>query len=326
MTLLITRADVEKLFSSHRREVMDALVRNVDEGYREVASGSAQEHPRVYLRSKTDPERRPPGLFSMSALLPGVGRMGTRLLALGGAEYADGDAMLILFDQRTKKCLSIMWDQGLHNYRTGTPAALAARTMSRPDAESIGVIGSGGIAEGTLAMVHHVRPSVKTVRVYSRSPENRERFSKLMSAYLGCDVRPVESAAEATRGADIVITATDADRPLVPDHAVGPGTHISAMARNEVDPVTLRRSKIVLSSRSATEALDPPLRDPIPEASIVGDLADIVSGKAQLGYSPAVITVFAGGAPLAMWDVAAASAVFEIAGRLGLGKTISLYE
>jgi alanine dehydrogenase len=262
----------------------------------------------------------------MSALLLGAERMGTRLLALGGAQYADGDAMLILFDQKQKKCLSIMWDQGLHNYRTGTPAGLAARAMAKPNAKIIGVIGSGGIAEGALSMVAHVRPTVKTVRVHSPTVANRERFASLMSSYLGCEVTPVATAAEAAQGADIVITATDADRPVVPDSAIGPGTHISAMARNELEPATFLRSTIIMSSRAATEALDPPLRPPLPDSALAGDLADIISGGVAVPFDPARVSVFAGGAPLAMWDVGAASAVFEVAKRHGLGKEISLYE
>ena len=136
MTLLVTRADVDRILSTHRAQAMDLLIQNVEDGYREIADGSATEHPRVYLRSKNDPQRRPPGLFSMSALLGNAKRMGTRLLALGGAVYADGDAILILFDQDSKKCLSIVWDQSLHSYRTGAPAAVAAKRMAKPDSVS----------------------------------------------------------------------------------------------------------------------------------------------------------------------------------------------
>jgi alanine dehydrogenase len=326
MTLLLTRADVDRILSTHRAEAMDLLIKNVEDGYREIAAGSETEHPRVYLRSKNDPQRRPPGLFSMSALLGNAQRMGTRLLALGGAIYSDGDAILILFDQGSKRCLSIVWDQNLHYYRTGAPAAVAAKKMAKADAASAAVIGSGGIAEGTLSMICHVRPSIRTVRVFSPTKGHRERFAAQMSSLVGCDVIPVATAEDAVRDADVVITATDADRPLVPDELVKPGTFIAAMARNEVDPVTLRRGKIILSSVSAFAALDPPLRDPFPNEAVLGDLTDVLAGTVGSVFEPGDVRVFGGGAPLAMWDVAAASAMYDLARQIGIGNEISLYE
>ena len=72
-------------------------------------------------------------------------------------------------------------------------------------------------------MIHHVRPTVKRIRVYSPTPAHRERFAARMAGELECEVRAVESPADAVRGADIVITATNVDRPVVPDKAIRPG-------------------------------------------------------------------------------------------------------
>ena len=324
MPLLITRDDVARLFASNYERVVGAILDRVEAGYREVAAGTHQEHPRIYLRSKSDPERRPPGLFSMSALLGEAGLMGTRLLALGGPTSEAGDGMLILFDQRAKRCLAIVWDPGLHDYRSGAPAGVAAKYLARPNAETVGVIGSAGISAGTLAMIRHVRPSVARVRVFSPTPANRERFAERMRAELACDVRAVGSAEEAAHGADIVITATDADHPVVPDTAIGPGTYVAVMARNEIESATFLRSRIILSSQTAWDALDPQPHEPMPPQAIAGELADLVAGTISVPYRPDGVTVFAGCAPLAMWDVAAAAAVFEVARDLGIGKEISL--
>jgi alanine dehydrogenase len=322
--LLITQRDFERILSDQRARFLSALIDGIAAGHGEIAAGTEQEHPRIYLRDLNDPERRPPGLFTMSALLAGAGLMGTRLLALGGASKDAGDGMLILFDQHTKRCLAIVADAGLHSYRSGAPAAVAARFLARPDAEEVAVIGSHGIAEGTLAVIHHVRPTVKRVRIYSPTPDHRERFAERMAPALECDVRAVGSAAEAVQGADIVITATDADSPVVPADAIGAGTYIAVLARNEVEQATFARSRIVLSSRSAWDALDPPLREAMPGEAIAGELADLVAGRIGLRYRPDAVTVFAGCAPLAMWDVAAAAATLEVARECGLGTEISL--
>jgi hypothetical protein len=43
-------------------------------------------------------------------------------------------------------------------------------------------------------------------------------------------------------------------------------------------------------------------------------------------FGPGDVRIFCGGAPLAMWDVAAASAMYDLARELGIGNEISLYE
>lgn len=325
MALLVTKADIDAIIERHRAELMDLLLRNIEAGYREVAAGTESEHPRAYLRSLSDPRRRPPGLFSMSALLGEAGLMGTRLLALGGDRATEGDGLLILFDQQTKKCLAIVWDQSLHNYRSGAPAGVAAARLAPPEPAEAAVIGSSGIAEGTLAILHHVRPSLRHVRVFSPTPAHRERFAERMRGLLGIDVVAVADAETAVRNAELIVTATDADRPVVPDAAVRPGAFIAAMARNEVAQETLRRSNVVLSSVAATEALDPPFREPFPPETLLGDLGGVAGGTVRAAYDPGRPSVFGGCAPQAMWDVAAAAAVHELARARGLGKEMSLY-
>jgi alanine dehydrogenase len=322
--LLVAQRDFERILTDQRSRFFSALIDRIEAGYREIAAGTEDEHPRIYLRDKNSDARRPPGLFTMSALLAGTGLMGTRLLALGGPSIEAGDGLLVLFDQRSKRCLAIVTDASLHNYRSGAPAAVAAKHLARPDAEEIAVIGSHGIAEGTLATIYHVRPSVKRVRVYSPTRAHRERFAERMATQLGCEVVAVESAADAARGADIVITATDADRPVVPDEAIRPGAYVAVLARNEIEQATFRRSRIVLSSRSAWDALDPPPHEPMPAESIAGELAGVVAGSVDVRYQPGTTAVFAGCAPLAMWDVAAAAAVLQTAREVGLGTEISL--
>lgn len=326
MTLLLTRKDIQAILNRGGNAFFEDLTKKIEAGYREMASGQVEQHPRIYLRSKNDPLRRPKGLFSMSALLPSSGRMGTRLVALGSrGPGTEGDGMLILFDQQSLRCLAIMNDQGpLHNHRTGAPSGLATRLLARENARSIAVIGSSGIAHGGLVMANLARPNVETVRVFSPTPANRERFAREMTRVLGKEVRAVSSPEEAVEGADIIITATSADRPVVPDSAIAPGTHINIMARNEIEMNTLKRSKLVLNSLESQRAWEPAWREPIPEEWIHAEIFDLLTGKKTGRTSEDEITVFVGSAALAMWDVVAASAFYEAGKAFGLGQEISL--
>jgi alanine dehydrogenase len=321
--LLLSQADVDLIIARRKPDLYREMIARVRAGYGELARGTADLHPRIYLRSRADTQRRPPGLFSMSALLGEEGRMGTRLLAVGGG-IRGGGALLVLFDQRTLACLAIVNDQAIHNLRTGAPAGLATELLARSDAKTIGVVGSSGIAQGGLTMTFCARPNVTAVRVFSPTPAHRERFATTMTAELGVPVTAVESAAEAVSGADIVVTSTDADQPVVPDAAISPGTHVNCMSRNELEPATYRRSRIFVSSIAVHEAHDPPFEPPLPHEALIGDLIELTAGKVKGRLRADDVTVYAASGPLATWDVAAASVLYDAAVALQVGTAVEL--
>src|SRR5262249_10996036 len=129
---------------------------------------------------------------------------------------------------------------------------------------------------------------------------------------------------EAVAEADVIVTATDADRPVVRDQAIREGTHINLLARNEIEMATFRRATIVTTSNAHLRELDPPWREPIPEEWIHAELPDVVTGRAPARTSADEITGFVGVAPGAMWDVATAATVYEAALRLGCGTEVEI--
>jgi alanine dehydrogenase len=324
VTLLLSQTDVEAILAQRGSALHGELIDGVRRAYGEVARGTADLHPRVYLRSRSDPQRRPPGMFSMSALLADEGRMGTRLRALGGPT-TDGDAVLVMFDQRTLTCLAIINDRAIHSLRTGSPAGVATALLARAGAKTIGVIGSSQVAEGALTMTYHARPNVTSVRVFSPTQANRERFAAKMSARLGVPVTPVDSALEALRGADIAVTATDADRPVVPDEAIVPGMHFNCMSRNELTTEGYARGRIFLSSTELHKIHDPAFSPPLPHDAIAGDLSELVAGTIPGRVRDDEITIYAASGPLATWDVVSGSVLYDSAVALGIGQEISLW-
>ncbi|HLH25764.1 MAG TPA: hypothetical protein VK066_24870 [Chloroflexota bacterium] len=323
MTLIISRDDVERLLAAEGAALYESLIQHVQAGYEQLAAERVLQHRRVYLRLPDAEKRRPPGLFSMSALLPDSGIMGTRLLALAG-RAGQGQGLLVLFDYRQARCLAILDDSTLHNYRTGAPSAVATRRLARPESRVVACIGSGRLATGGLAMICHTLPQVETVRVYSRSAEHRTAFARHMAQTLGLDVQAVDSSEAATVEADVILTATDADRPVVSDAAVQPGTHINILARNEVEMATFRRGKVVTSVTALLQEHDPPWHEPLPESWVHAELGAVLTGRAAGRESADEITIFIGSAPLAMWDVAAAAAFYEAARRLGCGTEVDI--
>jgi alanine dehydrogenase len=131
----------------------------------------------------------------------------------------------VLYDAKTAQPLAMMEANHLGQIRTGAASGHATDLLADPQAETLGIIGSGFQARTQLDAIRAVRP-IKTVRVWSRSEEKRRRFAEESS------VSAVDSAEEAVRGARIVVTATNSKEPVLESSWVGPGTMINAMGSN----------------------------------------------------------------------------------------------
>ena len=98
----------------------------------------------------------------------------------------------------------------LGQIRTGAASGYATDLLANPEAETLGVIGSGFQARTQIEAIRAVRP-IKTVRVWSRNEEKRRKFAE------ECSAEAVDSAEEAVRGAQIVVTATNSAEPVLED-------------------------------------------------------------------------------------------------------------
>jgi alanine dehydrogenase len=80
--------------------------------------------------------------------------------------------MLLVFSTETGELLGWMPDGYLQCTRVGALYALAADYLARPDAEEVGLIGSGWQAGGQILGLRCVR-NIKKVRVYSSNANRR---------------------------------------------------------------------------------------------------------------------------------------------------------
>jgi alanine dehydrogenase len=163
--------------------------------------------------------------------------------------------MVILFSTANGEPLAIMNDGHLQHMRVGAAAGVGARLLARPEARSVGLIGSGGMARTVLEAMVAVR-DIEEIRVYSRNPENSSRFAATMAAELGIRIEPVASAREAVRGADILATATDSMAPVVDAAWLEPGMHVVAIGPLDLAPDCEARIDLVV--RQGQEAFDMP--------------------------------------------------------------------
>ncbi|MFQ5880024.1 MAG: ornithine cyclodeaminase family protein, partial [Dehalococcoidia bacterium] len=212
----------------------------------------------------------------------------------------------------------------------GAASGVATKYIARPQARPVGIIGSGWQAQSQLMAVCAVRP-VAMVRAYSRDPQRRQAFARQMSEVLGMQVDAADSAKEAVEGCDIVITATNASQPLFNGRWLSPGAHVNAIGANailrrEIDDATvLRCGTIVVDCKDQARIEAAELIFPIERGQLywdqVKELGEVVAGIIPGRRSEDEITLFKS-LGIAIWDVATAQRLYQIARQKGAGQEL----
>jgi alanine dehydrogenase len=161
--------------------------------------------------------------------------------------------LVLLFSTGNGAPLAIMNDGHLQHMRVGGAAGIGTRLLARPNATTLAMIGSGGMARSFLQGIAEVR-QISLVRVYSRSPEKRLRYAQEMSAELGIAVIPFDEPQEAVRGADIVATCTDSMGPVLEPDWLEPGMHVVTLGPRELSPAVVERFDVRIRQGSDTYA------------------------------------------------------------------------
>ena len=286
------------------------------------ADGEAANSPRGH-------DYAGPGAYQawMQAAAYGLGVCGFKTYTIvGGA----GRFFVYLYGTNGGPPLSIMEANRLGQLRTGAASGVAASHMASEDASVVALLGSGLQAGSQLEALCAVRP-IEHVRVYSPTPRNRTALAERMSARLGITVEAVESPEQAVRGADVVATITTSTTPVFQSDWLQEGAHVSAAGgahpyASELDEATIGRADVVVA-------------DDIDQARIecgefmmasasgallwerVRELRHVVSGDVAGRTSERDVTLFKS-LGMALWDVAAARAVYERAVERGVGTRL----
>ena len=225
-------------------------------------------------------------------------------------------ATILLFKPETGEPLVNMDGRLITEVRTAAVSAVATKYLARPDASVLAIIGSGVQARSHLEALRLIR-RFEEVRVWS--PRHAEDFARRFS------VRATDSAEEAVRGADVVVTATTSKSPVHFGEWLSPGTHINAVGAprpdwRELDDETLRRcaGRVYVDSREA--ALEE-YGDAIAAGRIHAELGEVVTGAKPGRQSPEEITLFKSGG-LAVEDGAAADLIYRKAADIATAESV----
>lgn len=360
MVLLIDNALVKRVLT------MDECIRAQEEAFQDLIPGDAIHRPRIDVYV---PCERDDGYYRWGSMEGASKRLGIFAIRMKSdivywPRNEDGGwteekycvrpgtycGLVFLFSTRNGEPLAIINDGHLQHMRVGGGAGLGAKHLSRQDAQTVGMLGSGGMARTYLQAFCAVR-RIKRVRVYSPTPAHRKQFAEEMGRELQVEVEPVESALEAVRGVDIVSTCTDSMRPTVRGEWLEPGMHVTNLGPAEIGEDADRRFDVKVrqgvSGWSPTKPMERvdtergmspvayiagreeemarlPKRDPTLRG-FGGDFphfTDLVTGKAKGRTTDGEITFYHNVGNQGLQFAAVGGVVYQKAKALGLGREL----
>ncbi|TDC32028.1 ornithine cyclodeaminase family protein [Micromonospora sp. 15K316] len=212
--------------------------------------------------------------------------------------HPESQQLVVLHDGRTGAVRAVAVGEELGSRRTGGLGGVAVDVLARPDAATVGVIGSGRQAWTQVWAAAAVRP-LREVTVYSRSAARREAFAARVSAELGVAARAVGDAASAVASRDVVVLATTSPTSVLDAADLSPGTHVNAVGfkqqdRAEFGPDLLAAADVLATDSPAqARAYAPPMlaAEP-PHVERLHDLGAVLAGAAPGRTAPEQISVF----------------------------------
>lgn len=323
--LVLSRADVRAAVT------MPEAIRAAREAFVALASGSGEAPARLHLATPHGTTLFMPA-FATSAV-------GVKAVSVTPDNPGRGlptvQAAVLLFDEASGAPVALIEGTFLTQLRTGAAIGLGAELLAAPAAETVALFGAGATARTSLWAVCSVR-AIREVRVVHPHAEHFPDFVAAMRDYLGDplpSIRRVESADEALRDAQIVITATTSPAPVFPGELLEPGAYVGALGAftpttRELDTTALRRARLVVDTREgalheAGDVVIPTQEGAITPDHIRAEIGEVALGRRSGRTGPEDVVVFKS-VGHAMQDLALAARVYERARMLNLGTRLQL--
>jgi ornithine cyclodeaminase len=215
------------------------------------------------------------------------------------------NGLMILLSVRTGLVEALLLDNGyLTDVRTAAAGAVAAKHLSREDSSVATIFGAGMQAKLQLEALQLVRP-ITSARIWARDHTSAQKLAHDFARDHGIEIEAIADPREALRGADIVVTTTPAEQPIL----------LAVFSRAIYIPDRLAQTRILgeLHHAIAAGAVKPDQQ--------FAELGSVIAGKA-VGRSSADEITFADLTGTGVQDTAIANLALTRAKDAGRGQII----
>lgn len=272
----------------------------------------------------------------MPSYMGGLGAVGLKVITAFpgnfGTEWDTHQGVVLLFDTQNGLLRAIVDATSITAIRTAAVSGLVTDLLAGPDAGDLAIIGAGTQAHTHLQAMRAVRP-IRRVRVYSVPAQSATDFAERESRLTGMTVEAVGTAEEAVAGADLICTVSTSPDPVVLGDWVAAGAHINAVGAytpttRELDSDLVAKARLYADRREsllseAGEFILAKEEGRLGDEHIVGEIGEVLTGKAPARTSPDEITLFKS-LGIAIEDLASAHRIHEICKERGIGTWVEI--
>jgi alanine dehydrogenase len=263
---------------------------------------------------------------------------------------AVGKRVYMAYDSETAELLTIivgslpLYDFDDNDFATETAitSAVGTKHLARADCQTLGLYGTGRQARRHLKVMCAIRP-IKTVKVFSRSADNRKAFCAQMQPHIDAEMIPVDSARGVASGADLIVCATGSNVPVLFGDWLEPGMHVTSIVgsnkellaegwvskpRRELDDRVLGKADVIIATLQQQGIQDEqgdfiePIKNGVIQWDDIKGLAQLVTGKVTGRTDENQITLFKQNSDQGVGFMALARLAHDKARDAGIGMEI----
>lgn len=263
--------------------------------------------------------------------------------------------LIMIFDSDTGRPIGLLDASYITSLRTGAAGGIGIKNLARKNSKTILIIGSGNQAKYQIATSLFLLNNIEKVYVYNPLfPNEATRLVETIKDFLINDFLPrpcnveadynyfekvrnvkfevIKNIEEATRNADIIITATPSKEPMIKKDWISLGTHINCIGsdmegKQEIDEnifgiarvfvddinqaITVGETETAIKNRIITKE------------NLIGEIGEVLEGSKKGRLTDDDITLF-DTSGLAIQDLITAKYALDIAEKKGFSIEVEV--
>ena len=270
-------------------------------------------------------------------------------------QFPDVIGTIMIFDATNGVPMGILSGEHITGMRTGAAGAIGSKYLARQNSKNILMIGTGHQAFYQIAANLMVLENIERVMVYNpHHPKSAIRFCEEIQERLNLTVlshyknnekvykkiahkyninfSPVDDIKNSTGEADIIITATPSNKPLIRAEWVKSGTHFNCigadmLGKQEIDENIFSNAKIIVDdieqAITVGETKVPIQEGTIKKEDIIAEIGEVIMKEKKGRNSKKDITIF-DSTGIAHQDLITAFLALKKAKEKNLGTVVDL--